>query len=35
MGLVQIDRNLIEAACTCANPIRTLFEVVPLAMKSS
>lgn len=36
MGLVQIDRNLIEAARNLrANPIRTLFEVVLPAMKSS
>ncbi len=36
MGLVQIDRNLIEAARNLrANPIRTLFEVVFPAMKSS
>lgn len=36
MGLVQIDRNLIEAARNLrANPIRTLFEVILPAMKSS
>jgi spermidine/putrescine transport system permease protein/putrescine transport system permease protein len=36
MGLAQIDRNLIEAARNLrANPIRTLYEVILPAMKTS